>query len=63
MNSNRKWWEGGVPTAPVWYAVERTGNSHMSLGAQVVVAELEYSGPVQGPPYEKGRDCTDGGCN
>lgn len=48
MNSNRKWWAGGVPTAPVWYAMERTRDSHMSLGAQVAVAELEYGGLFRG---------------
>lgn len=34
-------------TAPVWYAMERTRNSHMSWKAQIV-AELEHSGLVRG---------------
>ena len=73
MNSNRKWWEGGgkrkvvnilrLPTAPVWYAVGRTRNSHMSLGAQMVVAELEDSELVQGPPLYRRKDSIDRGCN
>lgn len=35
----------------------------MSLGAQLVVAELEYGGLVQGPPSKRRRDSADGGSN